>query len=186
VGGSLSTGIEYTGEAVGDRAGESIAGAGDVDSDGYDDFLIGAPSSDAGVTYLALGGPAPAGGTLSAAIAYAGESVGDFSGLTVSGAGDLDADGFADFLVGGHQADTSGSDAGVAYIVLGGAVPASSSLASAIRLTGENSEDYAGQGVAGVGDANADGYSDMATGALGNDDAGSAAGAAYLILGKGL
>lgn len=58
---SLSTAVEYTGEAEDDHAGTSVSGAGDVNDDGWDDLLLGADpnstiTSSAGAAYLTLGG----------------------------------------------------------------------------------------------------------------------------------
>ena len=136
--------IRYTGEATDDHAGWSVAGAGDVNGDGYADFLVGAPDNDAGETnagaaYLVLGSASPGGGSLSSAMRYTGEAADDEAGTSVAGAGDVNGDGYADFLVGATGNDAGGSNAGAAYLVLGSASPVSGSLSSAVRYTGEAS-----------------------------------------------
>ncbi len=50
-------------------------------------------------------------------------------------------------------------------------------------MTGEATGDGAGYSVAGAGDMNADGYDDVAVGAIGNDEAATEAGAAYILYG---
>jgi hypothetical protein len=174
----------YATEGPDDLAGHSVAGAGDVDGDGYDDMLVGAPYNNdgadrSGKAYLVRGGPSPASISLSAADAvYTGEAAGDFAGVSVAGAGDVDGDGYHDLLVG---AEGSGV-AGAAYLVLGGPVPASAPLSAAdAEYTGEAASDKAGYSVAGAGDVDGDGYCDILVGAF---SAGSSfSGSAYLVLG---
>ena len=81
--------------------------------------------------------------------------------------------------------DDNGTDAGAAYLILGG-VSGNLDLSKAdARLTGANGSDYAGRAVAGGGDINGDGLSDILVGAWGEDTGGSAAGATYLVFGGG-
>jgi len=107
----------YTGESESDLAGDSLAGPGDVDGDGFDDMLVGASSSDAagteaGAAYMVLGSTSPAGLSLAMSDArFVAEFAGDNAGSTVSGAGDTDGDGFADFLIGAPYNDTAGTTA---------------------------------------------------------------------------
>ena len=94
----------FYGEAEDDYAGYALSGAGDVDGDGLDDLLIGAygsddPTGSAGAAYLVLGGTT---GTMSLAGAHGtfiGEAGADVAGQVVSGAGDANADGYADLLI---------------------------------------------------------------------------------------
>ncbi|MDP2305112.1 MAG: integrin alpha, partial [Pseudomonadota bacterium] len=189
-GGLSAATAQYTGEAASDAAGESGAGAGDFNADGYDDLIIGAAANDdgglsAGAAYLVLGRATPASWGLSSANAqYTGESAGDQAGTAVSGAGDVDADGYDDLIVGANANDDGGANAGAAYLVLGGTTPASLVLASAdAQYAGEAAGDFAGGSVSGAGDFNADGYDDLLVGADQNDEGGTRAGAAYLVLG---
>jgi hypothetical protein len=181
---------QYVGAAEGDFAGQRIAGAGDVNGDGYADLLIGSWLNDeaglnAGAAYLVLGSAEPASTQLAATIAYAG-GIMDYAGY-VSGAGDVNADGYADIVVG-----ASGADArwGAAYLILGSETPRSTPLSEAIRYAGEQEDSYTGP-VAGLGDVDGDGFDDFAVGATNNDegagdaDAFSGAGATYLVLGTG-
>ena len=191
VSGEVSLGsadAKLTGEARKDYAGYSVSTAGDVDDDGYDDLFVGAPTedsggTDAGAAYLVLG---PASGEVSLASAdakLAGEAVGDHAGESVSGAGDINDDGYDDLLVGACAEDHSSSKAGAAYLVLG-PVSGAVSLGSAdAKLTGEGSGDCAGVSVSSAGDVDDDGYGDLLVGARYEDRGGWRAGAAYLILG---
>jgi hypothetical protein len=176
----------YTGQGVSNYAGSSVAGAGDVNGDGYDDVLIGAPYYDdggnqyAGRAYLVLGSSSPSSiGLGSANATYIGESGSNFAGDSVAGAGDVNGDGYADLLIGAYGYS---SDIGRAYLVLGYKTVSSIGLGDADAIyTGEDTDNYAGNGVAGAGDVNGDGYADLLIGA---DGYSSYTGRAYLVLGS--
>ncbi len=177
------------GEADGDTTGYSVAGNGDVDADGFTDFLISASGSDAGGTdagaaYLVMG---PVGGDVDLAAMSAafliGEEEEDRAASSVAFAGDVDADGNDDVLVGAHRNDTDGEDAGRAYLAYG-PVYGDLDLASADAvLHGAAAGDHAGWSVASAGDTNGDGFDDLLISAYGVDEAGSSAGAVYLLYG---
>lgn len=93
------------GEDPGDRAGTSIAGIGDVDGDGLADVAIGAPGrdsagQDAGSAYLLFGPLAGHIDLADADLELSGAAAFDFTGQAVAAAGDVDADGFPDLLIG--------------------------------------------------------------------------------------
>lgn len=192
-GGSLGTvGIQYTAEAAGDNAGISVAGAGDVNGDGFSDILIGANlngGSDNGAAYLVLGSATPpAAGSqtnLATVVKYTGEAANDQAGRSVAGLGDTERDGLSDFVIGAPNNTDGGAGAGTAYLLPGSAAPANVSLGvgtpTVVQLTG-GAGDNAGQSIAGAGDANGDGFADLLVGAPSNDTAGADAGAAYLVL----
>ncbi|MFC1951213.1 zf-HC2 domain-containing protein [Chloroflexota bacterium] len=183
----------FLGENANSGSGR-ISSAGDVNGDGYDDFLIGAPNLssgyyDAGRTYLVLGkatGWAMDVSMANADASFISEYSGDSSGSAVAAAGDVNGDGYDDFLIGADGNDEGGDGAGQVYLILGKATSwaMDTSLANAdASFIGEHIGDGAGY-VAAAGDVNNDGYNDFLIGAPGNDESGEHNGQTYLILGK--
>ncbi|MFN7143931.1 MAG: MopE-related protein [Myxococcota bacterium] len=174
-----------TGDSAGDGAGYSVASAGDVDGDGFDDVLVGAWSNDlggtdAGAAYV-IRGPTTGTRDLGAAdLVLIGETAADQAGLSVANAGDIDGDGVIDLIVGAWGADPSGTYSGAAYIVYGPTWGTLDLIDADSKIIGESTYDYAGQSVAGVGDLDADGYDDVVIGAPGT---GRDVGTAYVMYG---
>ncbi|MFH1467174.1 MAG: MopE-related protein, partial [Pseudomonadota bacterium] len=186
----LDTVPAWTGEIRRDLAGAAVAGAGDVDGDGLDDLLIGAPGSSAsatlgGAAYLVLGAPSPLGGSLLDADArFTGAYAAMQAGTAVAGVGDVNGDGFEDLAIGAPYATCYAYQGGEVDLVLGGATPVDVDLALADAAWGGTGRgDLAGFSVAGAGDVDGDGLDDLLIGVPFDDGGGTDAGAACLVLG---
>ncbi len=146
--------------------GYSVSGAGDVDNDGHDDVVIGAPLEgpttnppNRGRAYVFSGN---GGGLLFTLTSPEGEPFGYF-GFSVSGAGDVDNDDCDDVLIGayGERSGTSPDDAGRAYVYAG----RDGTLLSTLVSPNEEFNGYFGFSVTDAGDVNGDGWADVMVGA---------------------
>jgi len=160
----LSLQRTYFGEAPLDQFGYALHAAGDLNSDGFADFLVGANTNDSGApgggeVYLFRGGDEfPS----SAALTCAGQVASESFGGAVCGGGDLDGDGFADWVVGAPGAGTSGSDPGRVYVFRGGASPDG---APELVVEGSVATGQFGAAVLVGPDLDGDGYGDLVVGA---------------------
>jgi hypothetical protein len=162
----------YSGATEAGYAGDSVQGAGDVDGDGYDDFLIGADNAAGtyGAVYLIYGSAAPSGATNLDAVAPAFTGGGERNGFgdrQSLGALDFDGDGYSDFVIGEPEDDTVDDVAGRAYLNYGDAVRFTGTMAatsSDVIFDGPQMDTYFGNAVSSAGDLNGDGYEDLAVG----------------------
>ena len=164
--------LEMTGEAPNDQFGVSVSTAGDVNGDGYADVIVGAPgySGNRGRAYIYYGGPSM---DTTADVTMTGEGPGDYFGISVSTAGDVNGDGYADAIVG---AIFYSGFSGRAYIYYGGS---SMDNIADVTMTGA-ANNQLGVSVSTAGDVNGDGYADVIVGAMGF---GNAKGRAYIYYG---
>jgi hypothetical protein len=207
-------GVVIRGGAAFDYLGWSVSSAGDVNGDGIDDFIVGAPNSnmaafDSGVAYVVFGkttGYATDGSgrlvinlasfTTADGFIIRGDGAFDKTGWSVSAAGDVNGDGVADIIVGNNAGDDGGTNAGEAYVIFGKTTgfPLVIDLATTLHTTlptptgfkimGDANDDLAGYSVSSAGDFNNDGYDDLIIGAPQGDDGGNNAGEAYVVFGK--
>tara|TARA_R110002096_G_scaffold416576_3_gene619589 strand:- start:32597 stop:34816 length:2220 start_codon:yes stop_codon:yes gene_type:complete len=196
-----NNGVTLEGSNFGSSSTIAVSAVGDFNGDGYDDTLIGSYLSDvglydsAGESYLIFGH----GGSWDSVIGlddlnenegvvFMGGSANSQTGVSVSGAGDLNGDGFDDIIIGS-------SNLGKSYVVFGGNSYNSATF-DLSSLDGEHGfvvqgvdfGDNSGYSVSDAGDINNDGFDDIVIGAYFADGAGNAeenSGESYLIFGHG-
>lgn len=179
MGGSGSLLYTRIGAWVGGELGASVAGLGDLDGDGYGEVAFGEPLADVNGTdsgrVLVSTGAWPHG-----ALLILKGSAGMHFGASVAGAGDTDADGTPDIAVGAPFADALFSpDAGRVSVHSGyGGV-------KMMSWYGAGSSTHFGWSVAGLGDLNGDGRTDVLAGGPGWDGNGSDSGLARVYLTDG-
>lgn len=180
---------EDGGEDGGGYAGHDVASAGDVDGDGTDDLLVGAPllgdeGEHAGRAYLVYG--ATVGGEVGleeAGARFTSAGAGDWVGYGVAGAGDVDGDGFADVLVSAPQRYTEDTGRRGRLSLYFGPLDGSFAPEAADKVwVSPGTMDVFGRDIAGGGfDLTGDGAPDALVGAPYDDQDGAVAGRAYVI-----
>lgn len=169
--------FQVAGDGAGDQFGFAIERAGDVDGDGVQDLVVGAPGDDnngsgSGTVRVFAG--------LTGALLYSfdGDSASDDLGSSVSSAGDVNADGFADVVAGAPDDDNNGNDSGSIRVYSGfdGSV--------LFTFNGAAAGDEMGFSCAGGGDHDADGFDDVVGGARRADPNGSSSGMARVFSGQ--
>ena len=152
----------------GDRMGAALANAGDFNGDGYDDLIIGLPeadqlATDAGAVGLWLGGPEglelSPDGELQPPTSVLLET-GDEYGAALAGLGDINGDGYEDVVVGAPGSLIAGADQGAAYVFLGQDAPGPVIAAEDV-VPGVGPGARFGEAVAGLGDVDGDGWTEL-------------------------
>lgn len=202
-----SLGFKINGAIAGGSSGYSVANAGDVNGDGVDDMLIGAPyaNSNAGISYVIFGQKNVFGNinltglNASTGFSILGDIANTYSGYSVAGAGDVNGDGISDFLIGAPNQVNSdrnnaqntgnpsnGATSGAVYLIYGSDSDFSdrhlSILSSSQGFAMMSSKQGVGYSISAAGDVNKDGYADIIIGS-GTYGCGWT-GSAYLLFGK--
>lgn len=173
----------------------TAAGLGDINGDGFDDVAI-ARSGDLpnpidfgsrGSTYVAFGAAVPRPAQVSApdfdgrnGLRIDGSHPSGYSGLSIAGVGDFNADGIDDFAIGASVADVVSASSGLAWLLYGraGAWPARLDLTHVPEAEGLVIADLqvrraVGAAIAGAGDVNRDGGQDLLVGTPGGERGGA-------------
>ena len=179
-----------------DQFGSSVASLGDFNGDGTTDLVVGAPLDDDGgmdrgaVYVLFLNSDATVN-----SFQKISDTQGNFNGtldnsdgfgLSVASLGDFNRDGTTDIVVGAHFDDDGGPEKGAIYILLLNSDATVNSFQKISDTQGNfngtlDSLDEFGLSVASLGDFNRDGTTDIAVGAIRDDDGGGDRGALYIL-----
>ena len=167
------------------RFGCAVSTAGDVNGDGYSDIIVGAnlytgDQPDEGRAYVYYG--SATGLTAFPDWIAEGNQANSFFGGSVSTAGDVNGDGFADVIVGAKLYDNGQNQEGRALVYFG----SSSGLSTIANWSAEGNQNNSnfGGSVSTAGDVNGDGFSDVIIGATGYTDGQSFEGGAYVYYGS--
>ncbi|ANM29332.1 hypothetical protein ABI59_06590 [Acidobacteria bacterium Mor1] len=163
--------------------GWSLSGAGDINGDGYDDFIVASPFYDSSFTdrgrvWIYHGAANP---SKTPARILQGDEASEQFGYSVSRAGDVNGDGYADIIIGSRLWDDTHGNEGRAQIFQG----SSGGILSTPLWSRDSNETSAefGRSVGTAGDVNGDGYADVIVGAALEDNGQTDEGTARVYLG---
>ena len=164
-----------------------VSAAGDVNGDGYSDVITGAPNydngeTDEGAAFVYHGSAAGISLTPNNTPDDADQAGANF-GVSVASAGDVNGDGYGDVIIGAWRFDDGFADEGVAFVYHGSA-SGLSATPNTILDDADQAGAFFGETVAGAGDVNGDGYSDVMIGADNFDDGFSNEGRAFVYHGS--
>jgi hypothetical protein len=164
-----------------------VASAGDVNGDGFDDVIVGAPhyhdgTVEVGRAYVFHGSATG----ISRTVTWTadGRQENEQFGWSVASAGDVNGDGYDEVIVGAPYFgdEEGGEDVGRANLYYGSATGLSTE--SGWSVVGDRRYGLVGSGVGSAGDNNGDGYEDVIVGAASYSDSESYQGAAFMYPGS--
>ncbi|MEH2023986.1 MAG: integrin alpha, partial [Nostoc sp.] len=198
-----TNGFALNGIAAADFSGISVSSAGDINGDGIADLIIGAEGADpngnySGQSYVVFGKSTGWSATLNLSdlngangFAINGIAAADFSGYSVSSAGDINGDGIDDLIIGAFNASPNGDSSGKSYVVFGKSTGWSATLnlsdlngANGFAINGIAADDYSGRSVSSAGDINGDGIDDLIIGTRDASPNGDYSRQTYVVFGK--
>ncbi|MCF0070618.1 FG-GAP-like repeat-containing protein [Dyadobacter sp. CY261] len=162
--------------------GFSVAGAGDVNGDGYSDVVVGANKfrEDDGAAFVFHGSGMGVSSVASITLTFVDSDA--EMGNSVACAGDVNGDSFADIIVGAPKFSNGQNQEGAAFVYQGSLSGIKAGAVSTIE--GQQASANMGFSVASSGDVNGDGYSDIVVGAYTYDDGNADEGAAFVFHGS--
>jgi len=178
-----------------DSGASSVSSAGDVNGDGLDDLIVGRHFGNThyyyGNSYVIFGKADGFDATLNLSdldggngFRLDGVAAYDYSGFSVSNAGDINGDGFDDVIIGAYGADPNGNSSGSSYVVFGKASGFDATMNLSV-LDGSNGFRLdGGSVVTNAGDVNGDGFDDVMIGGTRIDENGDRSGTSYIVFGK--
>jgi Ca2+-binding RTX toxin-like protein len=198
-----TNGFRIPGAALGDQNAVSVASAGDINGDGFDDLIIGAPGFDPGGTYNAGASYVVFGKATGFAADFNLSSLNGANGFRINGflhddqvgwsvasAGDINGDRIDDLIIGAPLADVAWNS-GASYVVFGRSAGFTAEInlsqlngSNGFRVFGPAEHDRLGNSVASAGDVNGDGIGDLIIGSWYADPNGASSGASYVVFGK--